>query len=167
MNESSVEGRRVGRIPILLLKTKSTPHDGYEEHFSVDGKDVRRSYEPAFVPVLEHRFQEEALGTVRGLLEKKQISKSGGARYGGLIFTSQRAVEAFAKVVEEGTSTSCHCHCSIEASLLTLAPRKERSRNYSGRMVSPSRDSNLHCRPCYIPRLEVSSTDPVSLHIRL
>jgi hypothetical protein len=106
MNEDSVEGGRTGKVPILLLKTKSTPHDGYEECFSVvKGTGKKWSYEPAFVPVLEHRFQEEALGTVTGFLEKKEISKNAGARYGGLIFTSQRAVEAFAKVVEEGTSS--------------------------------------------------------------
>lgn len=103
MNESSADGGRAGKIPMLLLKTKSTPHDGYEEYFSVvKGKDEKLCYEPTFVPVLEHRFQEEALGAVRGLLKNKEISKNAGARYGGLIFTSQRAVEAFARVVEEG-----------------------------------------------------------------
>lgn len=102
MNESSAEGGRAGKVPILLLKTKSTPHDGYEEYFSVNGKGEKWSYEPTFVPVLEHRLQEEALGTVRDLLKKKKISKNAGARYGGLIFTSQRAVEAFARVVEQG-----------------------------------------------------------------
>jgi uroporphyrinogen-III synthase len=106
MNEDSIEGGRAGKVPILLLKTKSTPHDRYEECFSVAKETGKKwSYEPAFVPVLEHRFQEEALGTVIGFLEKKEISKNAGARYGGLIFTSQRAVEAFAKVVEEGTSS--------------------------------------------------------------
>jgi uroporphyrinogen-III synthase len=92
MNESSAEGGRTGKVPILLLKTKSTPHDGYEEYFSAKVKDEKWSYEPAFVPVLEHRFQEEALGTVRGLLEKKEISNKPETKYGGLIFTSQRAV---------------------------------------------------------------------------
>ncbi len=103
MNENCAEGGTSGKIPILLLKTKSTPHDGYEEYFSrVKGRGEKRFYEPAFVPVLEHRFREEALGTVRELLEKKEISNNAGARYGGLIFTSQRAVEAFARVVDEG-----------------------------------------------------------------
>jgi uroporphyrinogen-III synthase len=103
MNESSTEGGRAGQVPILLLKTKSTPHDGYEEYFSaVEGKDEKWSFQPSFVPVLEHKFQEEALATVRDLLERKDISKNAGAKYGGLIFTSQRAVEAFAGIVERG-----------------------------------------------------------------
>lgn len=103
MNQDSVERGNNGKLLVLLLKTKSTPRDGYEEYFSaVKGK---WSYEPAFVPVFEHRFQEEALGTVRGFLEKRAISKNAGAKYGGLIFTSQRAVEAFTRVVDEGMSS--------------------------------------------------------------
>jgi uroporphyrinogen-III synthase len=86
--------------PILLLKTKSTPNDGYEEQFSSmkDGP----SFEPTFVPVLEHRFLEEGLSVVRDLLQQKRFGKYHGVKYGGLIFTSQRAVEAFAKLVKEG-----------------------------------------------------------------
>lgn len=86
--------------PVLLLKTKSTPNDGYEEQFFAVKDEV--SFEPVFVPVLEHKFLEEGLNVVRALLQDKQIRKEGGAKYGGLIFTSQRAVEAFAKLVSEG-----------------------------------------------------------------
>lgn len=104
MNERSDEGVHAEKIPILLLKTKSTPHDEYEEYFSAASvNDEKWSFEPSFVPVLEHRFQNEALAAVRDLLEKKEISKEAEAKYGGLIFTSQRAVEAFARVVEDGT----------------------------------------------------------------
>lgn len=81
-------------IPILLLKTKSIPNDGYEEHFA-DSK----IYDPIFVPVLEHRFDEEGLETVKGLLARRLAPDDGGPNYGGMIFTSQRAVEAFAKIV--------------------------------------------------------------------
>lgn len=102
MNESRADRVGARKIPILLLKTKSTPHDGYEEYFStVKGKDGKQSFEPAFVPVLEHQFQEEALTIVRSLVERKEISKNADATYGGLIFTSQRAVEAFAKVMDD------------------------------------------------------------------
>lgn len=89
-----------GSIPVFLLKTKSTPNDGYEEQFSVmkDGT----SFEPVFVPVLEHQFREDGLDEVRGLLQRKDITKGASSKYGGMIFTSQRAVEAFTKLVEEG-----------------------------------------------------------------
>jgi uroporphyrinogen-III synthase len=90
-----------GKIPVLLLKTKSTPIDGYEELFLTcdDSK-----YEPVFVPVLEHRFKEDALDQVRRwITERAFLPGAGGApsNYGAIIFTSQRAVEAFTKVVED------------------------------------------------------------------
>lgn len=87
-------------IPVLLLKTKSTPSDGYEEHFSAVKETA--SFEPTFVPVLEHKFLEEGQDVVKSLLRDKQIHQESGAKYGGLIFTSQRAVEAFARLVAEG-----------------------------------------------------------------
>ena len=87
-------------IPVLLLKTKSIPNDGYEEQLSAVKEG--HSFEPIFVPVLEHQFLEEGISVVKELLRRKQISSDTGAKYGGLIFTSQRAVEAFAKLVEEG-----------------------------------------------------------------
>ncbi len=86
--------------PILLLKTKSTPNDGYEEKLSTVSDGAQ--FEPIFVPVLEHQFLDEGLNVVKDLLRNKQIGKHNGHKYGGMIFTSQRAVEAFAKLVEEG-----------------------------------------------------------------
>lgn len=87
-------------IPVLLLKTKSSPHDGYEELFEKHG------YLPDFIPVLEHRFREDSLEEIRQLIIDQAFtasteSKSSSKRYGGIIFTSQRAVEAFAKVIEK------------------------------------------------------------------
>lgn len=84
-------------IPIFLLKTKSLPQDGYEEYF-LEAREGLVSAEPVFVPVLEHRFDEGNLALVRELLEQKQF---GAQKYGGLIFTSQRAVEAFGRLVNE------------------------------------------------------------------
>jgi uroporphyrinogen-III synthase len=90
-----------GKIPILLLKTKSVPKDTYEELFlSLDSG----SYAPVFVPVLEHRFKRDALREVRQHVTHRGFvpkSNQGLATYGALIFTSQRAVEAFSEVVEE------------------------------------------------------------------
>lgn len=98
-----------GRIPVFLLKTKSTPNDGYEERFEEVGFNAmryggegERGFEPVFVPVLEHRFVEEGVEVVKTLLREREIGKDEQKKYGGLIFTSQRAVELFAKLVEEG-----------------------------------------------------------------
>lgn len=107
---------QVQSIPVLLLKTKSTPHDGYEEYFS---HPENGQYQPIFVPVLEHQFQPEALQRIRYLVEyghdKTRVSPvpNGRLEYGGIIVTSQRAVEAFSHVVNEvrrdhGPSDSSH-----------------------------------------------------------
>lgn len=90
-----------GKVPILLLKTKSAPTDTYEELFTT--LDNHR-YAPVFVPVLEHRFKRDALDRVRGQIANRGFvatAKQGLATYGALIFTSQRAVEAFAEIVED------------------------------------------------------------------
>jgi uroporphyrinogen-III synthase len=89
-----------GKVPILLLKTKSVPTDTYEELFSTI--DNYR-YSPVFVPVLEHRFKRDALNQVRQWVTSRGFvpkSEQGLATYGALIFTSQRAVEAFTEIVE-------------------------------------------------------------------
>lgn len=79
------------RIPILLLKTKSVPDDGYQDYFSSS------SFLPTFVPVLEHNANSTNLGKVHSLLLERELT----SQYGGMIFTSQRAVEGFASVVKE------------------------------------------------------------------
>lgn len=103
------------RFSVLLLKTKSTPADSYEEYFS------NPPYTCTFVPVLEHRSNVENLATVRSLLAEGKLGRTPEARYGGMIFTSQRAVEGFAKVVAEldvdspnktNTETSPSTFCS-------------------------------------------------------
>jgi uroporphyrinogen-III synthase len=87
------------KTPVLLLKTRSVPGDAYEELFSAPPNGP--SFEPSFVPVLEHRFDEQGMAKVRSALENRAIGTAADAAYGGLIFTSQRAVEAFTKLVEE------------------------------------------------------------------
>jgi uroporphyrinogen-III synthase len=84
---------------LFLLKTKSVPSDGYEEQFATVKDGIR--FEPTFIPVLEHTFNEKGLKVVRNLIRRDQIGQHEGAKYGGLIFTSQRSVEAFSKVVSE------------------------------------------------------------------
>jgi uroporphyrinogen-III synthase len=89
--------------PVLLLKTKSAPNDTYEELFSTPRDGLE--FEPIFVPVLQHQFLEDGMSSFRDLLHNRRISNRKDAAYGGLIFTSQRAVEGFSKLVEEGKGT--------------------------------------------------------------
>ncbi|KAM3426885.1 hypothetical protein NHJ13734_009211 [Beauveria thailandica] len=86
-------------VPVLLLKTRSTPGDSYYDHLAAAQLPHGRRLAPIFVPVMRHRFDDAGLATLRDLLLARQISSCPGASYGGLIFTSQRAVEAFAHVV--------------------------------------------------------------------
>jgi uroporphyrinogen-III synthase len=88
-------------IPVFLLKTKSTPTDAYEDLLATEQDRSQRSFLPCFIPVLHHRFEEPGLGRLRSLLQTDDISTRPDSRFGGLIFTSQRAVEALAKLVDD------------------------------------------------------------------
>lgn len=95
--------------PIFLLKTRSSPNDSYEEYFSADDSP----FHPTFIPVLEHRYNEPNLQKVKQLLLSDAFSRNPESqdgqtatttttheqKYGGIIFTSQRAVEGFARIV--------------------------------------------------------------------
>ncbi|PGG95711.1 uroporphyrinogen-III synthase [Blastomyces parvus] len=108
------------KTPIFLLKTKSTPHDAYEEYFSASG-----SYDPTFVPVLEHKFREASLRRVRDLFVSGKI----GEQYGGLIFTSQRAVEGFARIITDEVGETAATKASESLLLYSVGPATYRSLN--------------------------------------
>jgi uroporphyrinogen-III synthase len=91
------------KVPVLLLKTKSCPSDSYEELFATRGGDGF-DFEPLFAPVLQHSFEDQGMRKVEALLQGQRISRAGSSSYGGLVFTSQRAAEAFAKLVGDGLS---------------------------------------------------------------
>ncbi|KAF2711631.1 tetrapyrrole biosynthesis, uroporphyrinogen III synthase [Pleomassaria siparia CBS 279.74] len=95
------------KVPLLLLKTPSLPVDGYAEFFSTLDDS---QYNPVFVPVLEHRFKQDTLDQVRlDIINASFISTPGRpAKYGAMIFTSQRAVEAVTQVVEDIRSEGVH-----------------------------------------------------------
>jgi uroporphyrinogen-III synthase len=123
------------RQPVFLLKTPSTPKDVYEEYFntqifpsrqssadsSSDGDRAAHRYDPIFVPVLSHRhharnleilksyFSPSASASTTGDIVEKDVQSNAfsgpGQKYGGIIFTSQRAVEAFGHILEQGDST--------------------------------------------------------------
>ncbi|KAF1949300.1 tetrapyrrole biosynthesis, uroporphyrinogen III synthase [Byssothecium circinans] len=98
MAEHTVAARKT---PVLLLKTKSAPTDPYEEYFAAFDNN---QYTPLFVPVLEHRFKQDALHEVQQHIVDGAFTTTPTRpqpKYGALIFTSQRAVEAFAHVVQE------------------------------------------------------------------
>lgn len=89
------------KVPVLLLKTRSSPGDSYEDLFS-ETSAAGASFTPQFVPVLLHQFQDEGMKKVSEVLREGRIGNKEHHEYGGLIFTSQRAVEAFVKLVQDG-----------------------------------------------------------------
>ena len=89
------------KVPIFFLKTKSTPTDAYEDLFKTQPLEGCH-FEPEFVPVLQHRFKDGGMDRVGRALRAREINGTREGAYGGMIFTSQRAVEAFAALVERG-----------------------------------------------------------------
>ncbi|KAF8430270.1 tetrapyrrole biosynthesis, uroporphyrinogen III synthase [Tirmania nivea] len=82
---------------VLLLKTKSHPTDPYDVLFR------SKKVNPIFVPVLEHRHVN--LDTISHIISEGRIDSfettgEQETEYGGLIITSQRAVEALGVVLE-------------------------------------------------------------------
>ncbi|TQS35311.1 hypothetical protein Golomagni_04274 [Golovinomyces magnicellulatus] len=84
---------------IIFLKSKDEA-DEYQKQFSKIEDDIK--YDLIFVPVVKHKFNESELKRLRKILHERKIGKEINSKYGGLIFTSQRAVEAFALIVLEG-----------------------------------------------------------------
>ncbi|KAI1966637.1 uroporphyrinogen-III synthase [Ophidiomyces ophidiicola] len=111
------------QIPVLLLKTKSSPHDGYEEYFSSTARNYH--YKPIFVPVLKHKFNHDNLGKVRDLFVSRDLRR----KYGGLVFTSQRAVEGFSRMITEEVDQSLAIEASLNLALYTVGPATFRSLN--------------------------------------
>ena len=100
-------GTQANNAILFLLKTRSAPHDVYADYFSVAGRLNGSTAAAVFVPVLEHTLLDLGMSRVRHLLGENKINGTGeGGTYGGAIFTSQRAVEAFARLVDEGSQPS-------------------------------------------------------------
>ncbi|KAL1900385.1 uroporphyrinogen-III synthase [Ceratocystis pirilliformis] len=115
LSQASLERRR---IPVLLLKTPSAPTDAYRDLFNSSQSQAQSghrsdslgpavvssncSFEPRFVPVLDHHFDEVGIQQLANILSDGGVGPHESCKYGGLVFTSQRAVEAFAHVLVEG-----------------------------------------------------------------
>jgi Uroporphyrinogen-III synthase HemD len=75
------------KIPIQLSKPSQRPMTATKNILHPD-----LTLRPVFVPVLKYRPNAENLDKVKGWLQDGQLRE----RYGGMVFTSHRAVEAFA-----------------------------------------------------------------------
>lgn len=134
---AGIEGLSLRQKPVYLLKTKSSPSDAYEEYFDQleDG-----SYAPVFVPVLEHVFRDDALRTLRRSAERfafasgspaneaklRKATNNQARKYGGIIFTSQRAVDAFGSVVARLNPTKLEALFDRNMPLYVVGPATAR-----------------------------------------
>lgn len=90
-------------IPVILLKNPSSGHTDPYTTLSISSPPSQTSnYKPLYVPVLEHTFNLEPISRVLSSFQKSGLIYEDSKTffpYGGLIFTSQRAVEAFASAL--------------------------------------------------------------------
>ncbi|KAI9656710.1 MAG: hypothetical protein M1829_000369 [Trizodia sp. TS-e1964] len=116
-------------IPVLLLKNSSTPSDAYDIHFRALSTPTAH-LEPQFVPVLDHSYKINNLNEVCQLLIDRAFTDEGPEhqrKYAGLIFTSQRAVEGFARLVaEESEKQAAGFPFLREIPLYTVGPATTR-----------------------------------------
>ena len=127
----ALEALKIDQIPVYLLKTKSSPTDAYEEHLS---KIQDAKYKPIFVPVLDHIFRDDALRTLRRSAERfafasgseasglRKATNNPAKKYGGLVFTSQRAVDAFATVIAKLDPTKINALFDKDMPLYVVGP---------------------------------------------
>lgn len=92
-------------------------------------------YDPIFVPVFSHSFHAQNLEIVKSYfmptMESDYIHEKGsslrnafngkGKKYGGLIFTSQRAVEALGHILEHGGIPGTSTIDSLQIELILTA----------------------------------------------
>jgi len=86
--------RETKNIQILFLKTRSQPHEQYNEFFASNPLD-NAVFKPLFIPVLKHHHVN--LDNLKTHLIAKFDSPDPGS-YGGLVITSQRTVEALSSI---------------------------------------------------------------------
>ena len=132
---SALANTQVAQVPVYLLKTISAPSDAYEGYFSTlrNGK-----YKPVFVPVLDHMFRDDALRTLRRSAERfafaggspadlrRQATNNPAKKYAGIIFTSQRAVDAFGTVIAKLDPTKFEALFDREMPLYVVGPATAR-----------------------------------------
>ncbi|PUU80048.1 tetrapyrrole biosynthesis, uroporphyrinogen III synthase [Tuber borchii] len=82
-------------IPILFLKTRSLPHEQYNEFFASNPLD-NAVFTPLFIPVLKHHHVN--LDNLKTHLITKFDSADPDS-YGGLVITSQRTAEALSSII--------------------------------------------------------------------
>ena len=105
-------------IPVILLKTKSSPSDPYDDFFTFHEFPPGHPATPVFVPVLQHRHVNTT--ALSELISEHKIAsehQSERTEIAGLIITSQRAVEALggvlAQLADGDAGDALRAHCRV------------------------------------------------------
>lgn len=129
-------------IPLILLKTPTSAHDNYTSHFAPHTTPTSNpspySYTPTYIPVLTHTPVLSSLLPLLRLPAPLSL-------YSALVFTSARAVDAFASALSSLSST-------------TTSPEAEALLRYSGTLyaVGPATASSLRTStPPYLPHAKI------------
>lgn len=115
-------------IPIILLKTPSTPTDAYKTYFTTPSAPSTTSppkFNPVFLPLLQHTLLAPALSHLHTLLTSPPPSPF-PQKYGGIILTSQRAVEALDSVLSS-TPQDLETVRDLAIPLYTVGPATHRA----------------------------------------
>lgn len=121
-------------IPVLLLKQRSGLYDSYRELFRTT-KSLSLSFEPHYIPVLNfHTNRQPAISWIRSAAAAAAADSSPTITtndsstqpdpYGGLIFTSQHAVEAFSDAWESTSNEHSINSLPSSVSPYTLSGRR-------------------------------------------
>lgn len=147
----------MSRIPVVFLKAESSPVDDYRLHFTASSSP-RTRFCPSFVPVLDHVFDPTNVQYIRQLFLTKEVYR----RYSGIVFTSQRAVEAFAVEVLKhvanagGSNGTDQCFFSSlsrlfnSISLARIRKDKNPHRAFSSRENRPAKRNCRARRICFL-----------------
>ncbi|KAL8668151.1 MAG: hypothetical protein Q9202_000129 [Teloschistes flavicans] len=97
-------------IPVIFLKSPfDAPPDPYTSQFSHNPPAPISRYQPWYVRVLDHTYDLEPIVALFSTLSNDGTDVEGTSTlfpYGGLIFTSSRAVEAFAAALKQLSSSA-------------------------------------------------------------
>ncbi|KAL8822532.1 MAG: hypothetical protein Q9191_006732 [Dirinaria sp. TL-2023a] len=132
-------------IPLILLKTPTSAHDSYTSHFAphapTSNPSPSYSYKPTYIPVLTHTPVLSSLLPLLRLPAPLSL-------YSALVFTSARAVDAFASALSSlSSTTSPEAEAEAEALL-----------HYNGTLyaVGPATASSLRTSiPPYLPHAKI------------
>ncbi|KAI4204616.1 MAG: hypothetical protein LQ350_000931 [Teloschistes chrysophthalmus] len=119
---SSVDDHKSISIPVIFLKNPlSGPPDPYTSHFSHNPPPPTSLYQPHYVHVLDHTHDLAPIIALFSHLYNDGTDAEGPSTlfpYGGLIFTSGRAVEAFAAALEQLSSSAVSNPSQASATIL-------------------------------------------------